>query len=199
MSNAIKIGKGEKDNKPKPKISQSIPAHFYKNYIPPKTPSIKPMAPPQIPDFEALPKISPSGKGINLQQGGSFSLQRNKHPMSMPAKGALFGPSGKTPFEVKGFNPVAHKDDEIKEEPEESNSLEQQTKKLKVGSFTCFEVMNSPLRQLPESVDNIKDNASAASASTFDDKANKPPSDEEPEEEEEDDEDAEAGGFDMEL
>ena len=105
MSNAIKI-KGKDAKKSAPKVSQSIPAHFYKNYVPPKTPSIKPMAPPAIPDFDGLPKISPSSKGINSNKTGSYSLTRNKHPMSLPVRHGIMGP--KTPFDIN-FKPQIDK------------------------------------------------------------------------------------------
>eukprot|EP01083_Nonionella_stella_P071836 193213_1 len=165
MSNAIKVKKENKKTS-KPAISQSIPAHFYKNYIPPKTPQINPIQPPAIPDFEQLPKISPTGKGINIKQGGSYSLTRNKHPMSMPVRHGIMGPNT-TPFTVNPPN-KDNKDNET-ESKVEPNSLEKKNKQLKVGSFTCFDIMTSPLKQLPESGDQ-KDNASATSqqtASTF--------------------------------
>ena len=123
MSNAIKITSKKGDKKPKSaQISQSIPAHFYKNYVPPKTPSIKPMAPPNIPDFAGLPQISPSSKGINVNKSGSYSLTRNKHPMSMPVRQGLMGP--KTPFDIMG--PKKAKNDskqDDKEQKDEPNSL----------------------------------------------------------------------------
>lgn len=198
MSNAIQIKK-DKNKKAAPKISQSIPAHFYKNYIPPKTPKINPMQPPAIPDFEALPKISPTGKGINIKQTGSYSLTRNKHPMSMPVRHGLKGP--KSPFVVQP--PLSTKtskennkdNDEQKKEP---NSLEKSNKKLTVGSFTCFDIMTagSPLQKLSEAPDQ-KDNVSATSQqtnSTF--ASNNFDDDVAPEASEEDEE---GGGFDLEL
>ena len=118
MSNAIKIG-GKDKKKSAPKVAQSIPANFYKNYVPPKTPSIKPMAPPAIPDFDGLPKISPSSKGININKTGSYSLTRNKHPMSLPVRHGIMGP--KTPFDIN-FKPQK-KDNESNEQKEEPNSL----------------------------------------------------------------------------
>jgi len=190
MSNAIKIG-GNGKKKSAPKVAQSIPANFYKNYVPPKTPSIKPMAPPAIPDFDGLPKISPSSKGININKTGSYSLTRNKHPMSLPVRHGIMGP--KTPFDIT-FKPQKKTEDnsEAKEEP---NSLEQENKKLKVGSFTCFDIMTSPLKQLAEDPAPVeKDNASATSASTF---ASQKIEDVAPDDDEEDS-DAEGGGFDLE-
>mmetsp|Transcript_12390 Transcript_12390/g.18695 ORF Transcript_12390/g.18695 Transcript_12390/m.18695 type:complete len:203 (+) Transcript_12390:125-733(+) len=200
-TNAIKIAKGDKDKK-HPKVSQSIPANFYKNYIPPKTPSIRPQAPPSIPDFDALPKISPTGKGINLSKTGGFSLSSSRHPMSLPTGNRLMD-SSKTPFDIKAYkqNHPSIAEEDVGSEQKEASSLEQRKAGLKVGSFTCFDVMtwpveNGPVRQLPEIQDN-KDAASATSASTFDDdKGNKPPSDEEDEEPEDNDED---GVFDIEL
>merc|ERR1719229_276934 len=92
--------------------------------------------------------------------------------MSMPVRHGIMGPNT-TPFTVnkQPKNDTENKtnDNETKKEP---NSLEQKNKQLKVGSFTCFDVMNSPLKQLPESGDQ-KDNISNATttsqqtASTF--------------------------------
>jgi len=168
MSNAKRINNANNKSKSnKPTISQSIPVHFYKNYIPPKTPKINPMQPPSIPDFDKLPKISPSAK-----KAPSYSLT-NKYPMSMPARSGLMGPNT-TPFTVsKGSttnssttnNKTQKEEIEQKNEP---NSLEEKTKKLTVGSFTCFDVMsaNSPLRKLEEAPDQ-KDNVSVQTNSTF--------------------------------
>ena len=116
MSNAIPI-KGKDNKKSAQKVSQSIPAHFYKTYIPPKKPSIKPMEPPAIPDFDGLPKISPVSKGI--QDAGSYSLRENKHPMSMPARHGLMGP--RTPFDI-GMN-AQNNDTEEKGQPNSLLSL----------------------------------------------------------------------------
>ena len=112
MSNARRIikGKDDKNKKNKTTISQSIPVDFYKNYIPPKTPKINPMQPPAIPDFDKLPKISPSAKKT------TYSLT-NKYPMSMPVRSGFMGPNT-TPFVVS--NPSQASKDEEKNEP---NSL----------------------------------------------------------------------------
>jgi len=206
-SSAIKIGKKGDKAKPKPTVSQSIPAHFYKNYIPPATPKINPQPQPACPDFEALPKIS-GGVGINLKsQGGSFSLKDSRHPMSMPVHGrGLAGPRG-TPFTVAQPNFTASAStekasDEVKESKEEqaqaeSNSLVERTQQLKIGSFTCLDLMGgggAKLKQLSEARadKDVASQTSQQTASTF-------ASDAENEvapEPEESDEDA---AFDMEL
>eukprot|EP01083_Nonionella_stella_P184504 670124_1 len=204
MSNAIKMKKENKKQNTT-KISQSIPAHFYKNYHPPKTPKIIPVdsSTKAIPDFEQLPKISPTGKGINIKKTGGHSLRDNQHPMSMPARHGLMGPSTSSPFNVDkkpSQSVIKEEDNAIKEEQKaEPNSLEQRTKQLKVGSFTCFDVMNSPLKQLSEAAGQ-KDDASATSAQTsstfasgnFEDDVEVAPEDDE-------DDDEEGGGFEMEL
>jgi len=184
-SKAMKIGGGGggKDKK-KPTVSQSIPAHFYRNYVPPKTPKINPQPQPSnVPDFAALPKIS-GGVGINLQKSGSYSMNKNRHPMSMPAPSGMMGPRG-TPFTVsnpsftKGVttaNDKASKEPELSEHKEEQlnddgNSLVERTQKLKIGSFTCLDMMGggvAKLREVREREDNKGgDVASATSASTF--------------------------------
>jgi len=117
------------------------------------------MQPPQIPDFDQLPKISPTVKT-------SMSLSMtNKYPMSMPPRSGLMGPST-TPFDAT--KPSTKKEEE--EQKNEPNSLEEETKKLKIGSFTCLDVMraNSPLKRLEEApLDNTKDNVSVQTNSTF--------------------------------
>jgi len=161
MSNAMKINKKGDKKSNKPTVSQSIPVHFYKNYIPPKTPKINPMQPPQIPDFDQLPKISPT---VKTSISGSMT---NKYPMSMPARSGLMGPST-TPFQVA--KPSSNTNKKEEEEKNEPNSLEEETKKLKIGSFTCLDVMrsNSPLKRLEEApLDNTKDNVSVQTNSTF--------------------------------
>ena len=117
MSNAIPIKGNDGKKKPASKVSQSIPAQFYRNYIPPKKPNLRPMEPPAIPDFDGLPKISPSSKGIDIKTTKSYSLTRSKHPMSMPARHGLMGP--RTPFDIN-MNAQKNDDSEQKEEP---NSL----------------------------------------------------------------------------
>jgi len=145
-----------------------------------------------------LPKISPTGKGINIKQTGSYSLTRNKHPMSMPVRHGFAGP--KSPFVVNPpFSAKPSKENEDNDEQKkEPNSLEKSNKKLTVGSFTCFDIMTngSPLQKLSEAPDQ-KDNGSATSQqtnSTF--ASNNFEDDVAPEASEEDEE---GGGFDLEL
>lgn len=199
-SSAIKMGGGGSEKKAKPQVSQSIPAHFYRNYKPPATPKINPQPQPAsaLPDFAALPKISGGGMGINLGKTGSFSMTKNTHPMSMPARSkGLMGPRG-TPFTVKA--PAASTDGasdkaqpelkEHKEEQAESNSLVERTQQLKIGSYTCLDLMGggAPLKQVSEASAD-KDVASAQQAASgsvlgSDSKTEVAP---EPEESEEDD------------
>lgn len=201
-SNAISIGGKKADKKPKPTVSQSIPAHFYRNYQPPKTPKINPQPQPA----DAIPNVdvgkTQGGVGIDLQKSGSYSMNKNRHPMSMPARsGGLMGPRG-TPFTVANpsyTNDKASKEPELSEHKEEDdgNSLVERTQNLKIGSFTCLDMMsggNAKLQQVSEARDN-KDVASQTSqqtASTFasDDNNEVAP---DPDEDEEDD-----GLFDME-
>jgi len=207
-SNAIAIG----GNKPKPKakatVPQSLPANFYRDYKPPATPKINPQPQPAaaLPNFEALPKVSGKGVGIDLKQ--PHSMNKNKHPMSMPARsGGLMGPRG-TPFSVSPAyghtNSKASKEPQLsehKEEQDDGNSLVERTQQLKIGSFTCLDMMSGGgakgVQQLSEVRDN-KDAASQASqtsqqtASTFaSDGGNEVAPDPE-------DEDEEDGLFDME-
>ena len=125
MSNAIKIN--NKDKKAdKPKVSQSIPVHFYAKYIPPDAPRIKPKAAPSnIPDLGQLPGVSQETKGIDIGKTGSYSLKSSKHPMSMPVRQGLMGP--KTPFDIKGYKKNDAQDtiDENKEEPNSLFSINQ--------------------------------------------------------------------------
>jgi len=185
-SNAIAIG-GKPKGKKKPTVSQSIPAHFYRNYVPPKTPKINAQpAPNNVPDFEALPKIS-GGVGINLQKSGSYSMNKNRHPMSMPAtSGLMMGPRG-TPFTVsnKSFtknNDKASKEPELSEHKEEQlneqlnddgNSLVERTQNLKIGSFTCLDMMGGGASKLvsrevrEDHKGDVASQTSQATASTF--------------------------------
>ena len=58
--------------------------------MPPKTPKIDPIPEPNIVDDDLLdlPPASQESVGLNLQ-AGSFSLNNNKHPMSMPVHSGL--------------------------------------------------------------------------------------------------------------
>eukprot|EP01083_Nonionella_stella_P076296 207853_1 len=89
--------------------------------------------------------------------------------MSIHARHGLMGSSTSSPCNVDkkpSQYVIKEEDNDIKEEQKaEPNSLEQRTKKLKVGSFTCIAVMNSPLKKLSEAAGK-KDDASATSSQT---------------------------------
>jgi len=120
--------------------------------------------------------------------------------MSMPAhRGLTIGPAS-TPFNVLGPSSTGQEPDIIEEEDAEAknepNSLVEETKKLKVGSFTCFQVMSGPPLKTMESSPDNKDAASATSQQTASTFASAEDNDVAPEPS--DDEEADEGLFDME-
>lgn len=171
-------GKGS-TKKPKAKVAHTLPASFYQNYVPPATPKINPQtAKMKVPEIESLPKTSP-----NKQPFAPSSLKDSQYPMSMPAhRGLAYGPnSTNSPFGFKTNVPFSSggdkkadpqiiEEEDGKKDESISNSLVEATNKLKVGSFTCFDVMSGPpASSKSDSLDN-KDAASATSqqtASTF--------------------------------
>merc|ERR1712157_148866 len=72
-----------------------------------------------------------------------------------------------TPFNVNKQPSITTQ--QANEQKNEPNSLEEETKKLKIGSFTCLDVMraNSPLKRLEEAPLDQKDNVSVQTNSTF--------------------------------
>jgi len=160
-SGAMKIQGSGGSKKKKPTISHTLPASFYKNYVPPATPKINPQtAKMDLPEFDALPKTSP-----NKQTFAPSSLKDSKlqYPMSMPAhRGLQMGPKSDFGFSTQVAGPEIIEEKESDNEP---NSLVEETKKLKVGSFTCFQVMSGPIKSTEPLPDN-KDAASATSQQT---------------------------------
>lgn len=120
-SKAMKIKSSGGSQKPKSTISQTLPASFYKNYVPPATPKINPQqAKMDLPAFDALPKTSPS-----KQPFAPSSLKDSKYPMSMPAhRGLMMGPHS-TPFRVQPFSSGDKKQEpDIIEEEESKNDVD---------------------------------------------------------------------------
>eukprot|EP01084_Bolivina_argentea_P145716 255351_1 len=191
-SNAVKINKSKPKSKTTKMIPQSLPAHFYKNYKPPATPTINPMKAPTnleqlISEFKPLPKQQNNAKGIDVKSGSSYSMKRNQHPMSMPIRHGIMGPN--RPF--AHINTTNTNDDILKEQKEnkdEPHSLEKSIKSLKVGSYTCLQMMGTPLKAIDDIIEpEAAVSATSGTASTFDDKQSFEAQAEEPGDEDDDD------------
>jgi len=155
-STAMKIKGAKGAQKAKPKVASTLPASFYKNYVPPATPKINPQKGrmDHIPALEALPLAKPTKKAF-----APSSLRDSKYPMSMPAhRGGLLMGAKVSPFQP---DQSLSSSPQIVEE-KETDSLIKETKKLKVGSITLLEMMSGPMKEVESSVD-LKSTASATS------------------------------------
>lgn len=182
MSQAIKIGK-RNEKQPLPTVSQSIPADFYRDYIPP-TPKLGPIRPQllMVDDNMELPPTCDTNFDLKIPH----SLT-NKYAISMPTNCFMKGPLSNKQNRFSAFSTNNNQ----YESKQNENKFNDNSKKMISGSFTCFQLMAQvPFKGLnPIRDEDTSTNISSTDSTFANDAYIENEEDEEDEEHEEDDED----------
>jgi len=152
MTHTMKIQKSSGQQKSQPKVSQSIPAEWYKNYVPP-TPTIKPKLGEvhkvpvlQLDSSVNIPVANNTKETINQFTSEptmmvSRSLMNGRYAESLPIhkiKKNANATANVTAFEKKELKNSSGQKEIDTERKKPSESLKE---KVTVGSFTCLQLI----------------------------------------------------------